>query len=307
MKKTQRTKCVFFALLLFLSLNLGGFAQSLEPKFISNAPVGLHFILFAYGYSSGNVLLAPSLPVEDMNANIHSFSLAYATTFGLFGKLAKFDVILPFGLGDWDGFVNGEPAFRRINGFGDPMVRVSWNIIGSPALTGQEYLKYKEKFVMGLSLRIQAPLGQYDETRFINMGTNRWRFAPKLGASYTWGKWALESYVSGWFFTENKKFFNGNTLSQKSIYALQVHVAYTFRPGLWLAVSVGRSNGGETIVNDVAKKNPQNNTRAGAALSIPLKAQHSIKIAFSSGFSTRFGANFTIFVLAYQYRWGGRS
>ena len=41
-------------------------ARELEPRSISNAPVGTFFLALAYGYASGNVLFDPSLPIEDV-------------------------------------------------------------------------------------------------------------------------------------------------------------------------------------------------------------------------------------------------
>jgi hypothetical protein len=35
-------------------------------------------------------------------------------------------------------------------------------------------------------------LGQYDDTKLLNLGNNRWSFRPELGISKAWGPWTLE-------------------------------------------------------------------------------------------------------------------
>jgi hypothetical protein len=305
MRKTSKPLFVYGALFMSLLLSSLGHAQDLEPLTLARAPVGMNFILFGYGYSTGNVLLDRALPIEDLEARVHTLSAAYATVFSLFGREAKLDVVVPFAYGIWEGLVNGEPASTERTGFGDPMVRLSVNFLGAPALSGREFLAHRPKFLLGGGLRIRAPLGQYNDTKLINLGTHRWMFKPSLAGSVRLGKLRVEANLNAWFFTRNSRFFDGNTLSQKPLLALQLHAVYFFRPGLWAAASVGRSDGGVTIVNGEEKENEQENSRFGAVVSFPLAAQHSLKLAFTSGFATRYGTDFDTFAAVYQYRWGG--
>jgi len=67
---------------------------------------------------------------------------------------------------------------------------------------------------------VRLPLGQYDDNKLMNLGTNRWMFEPSLGAAVHWRKWVFETHLSGWFFTKNNAFFNGNTLSQNPLFWL---------------------------------------------------------------------------------------
>ena len=38
----------------------------------------------------------------------------------------------------------------------------------------KEFADYKQDVIVGASLQVSAPLGQYDDSRLINIGTNRW-------------------------------------------------------------------------------------------------------------------------------------
>ncbi|UCE42053.1 MAG: transporter [Candidatus Aminicenantes bacterium] len=283
-----------------------GIAQELEPRAQAPAPIKMNIFILAYAYSSGNVLLDPALPIEDPKAIANTFTLAYATTLNFFGRLAKFDIVVPIGHGSWEATVEGQGARVKRTGFGDPLVRLGINFIGAPALYGREYIKFKETFIAGASIQMRLPLGQYDGDKLVNLGTNRWMFKPKVGASLHLGRWIVETSLSAAYFSRNADFFGGNTLWQKSLYTLQMHLAYKFRRGFWFATSFGRNWGGETFLNGNGMKNPQNNSRFGLTLAVPISGGHAITMSFSSGVTTRYGADFDSLICSYQYRWGGR-
>ncbi len=290
-----------FALFLVYRLE----AQDLEPRFLSSVPKGGNFAIASYGYSNGNILVDKSLPVEDLTASLHNIAVAYARSFGLFNRLAKFDAIVPYSFGTFSGVVSNIDSSTSRTGFGDPLFRLSIIFIGGEALNMADFIKAEhKKFKMGASFRFRPPLGQYNPAKLINLGANRWAFKTSLAASYTlWRKLSFEGRFSSWFFTENREFFNGNTLSQKPMISAQIHVSYVFRPGIWLAVSMGLGGLGETMLNGVEQNNQQKNSRLGATFAYRFNKHNSIKLAFTSGLSTRYGADFNTVLLAYQFMW----
>jgi hypothetical protein len=147
------------------------------------------------------------------------------------------------------------------------------------------------------------PVGQYDPSKLVNIGANRWAFKPQLGISKPVGAWFLECYVGTWFFGENNDYLGGARQTQAPISSLQLHASYTFKPRLWLAFDATGYRGGQTSVNGVDKANLQSNTRVGATLSLPLARSQSIKIAYSDGATTRIGASFRTLTLAWQMAW----
>jgi hypothetical protein len=280
-------------------------AQDLEPRAYSPAPAGMQFFVAAYAYSSGDLAFDSSVPLEDAEGRFSTAALAYVRAFGLFGRSAKADVVLPYVWGSADATLDGNPIGITRAGLADPRVRLSWSFLGAPSLKGREFAGYRQRTVAGVSLQVAAPLGQYDPVRRVNLGANRFSFRPQVGVSRAAGQFTAEAYVQGVFFTPNRDYLVTSTLRQSAILAAQAHVSYTLRPRLWVALDALYAWGGRTHVDDVARDDLQKNSRVGASLSVPLARHQSLKLSFSSGLTTRIGADFDTFGIAYQHSWGG--
>ena len=150
---------------------------------------------------------------------------------------------------------------------------------------------------------VRAPNGQYDSTRLINIGANRWGFKPEFGVVHVMGKWAIDAYVGAWFFTTNSDFFGGTTRKQKSIFSTQFHLRYLFRRGLWAALDAKFWYGGEATIDGTGSDDLQNNSRIGLTVSWQVWKSHSLRFAASRGAFTRIGGDFTSVGVAYGYSW----
>lgn len=279
-------------------------AQEAEPRSYSNTPVGLNFLISGYVYSQGKIAFDPDGAIADATFHSSSGVLAYARSFALGGQSAKFDVIVPASSFAAQGLLNGLPREREISGLGDPRFRLSVNLFGAPALSAKEFASYQQDLIVGVSVQVSAPLGQYDNTKLLNLGGNRWSVRPELGISKAWGRWTFEVAPSVIVFSDNTDFLVGNTFSQAPIYAVQGHVLYTFPTGMWLALDGLYFAGGRTALNGVKSDNEQANTRAGFTLALPIDRRNSLKLSASTGITTRTGSEFSAVGLAWQYRWG---
>jgi hypothetical protein len=279
-------------------------AQDIEPRAYSNAPVGVNFVIAGYAYTRGG-LVFDTLPITDANLNTSNAVLGYARVVDLWGKSGKFDIVVPY---TWlSGTANylGEPVERVVNGFADPAVRLSVNLYGAPALTLKEFRDYRQDVIVGASLRVSIPWGQYDDTRLINIGTNRWSFKPEIGISKAIDQWTLELTAAATLFTDNTDFYGGNTRSQDPLYSFQVHAIYSFDSGVWASLDGTYFTGGRTTLNGVLNADLQQNWRAGGTLAFPVDIHNSIKLYANSGVSARTGNNYDLVGIAWQYRWGG--
>jgi hypothetical protein len=279
-------------------------AQDMEPRSYSNAPVGLNFLIAGYAYTQGGFPIDSSLPVTNQQLTTSSAVLAYARVLDFWGKSAKLNVIVPYtGLSGTAEFA-GQPMQRDVSGFADPAFKLSVNLHGAPALSLKEFAAYEQDLIVGVSLRVTAPLGQYDDTKVVNLGTNRWSFKPEVGVSKALGPWTLEATAAATLYTDNTDFFNGNTRSQAALYSFEGHVIYSFSAGIWGSLDATYFTGGRTTLNGTLNNDLQQNWRFGGTLAFPVDARNSIKLYASSGVSARTGNNFDLFGIAWQYRWG---
>ena len=282
----------------------GAFAQSIEPRAYSPAPVGVNFAIVAYTESRGAIPTDAALPLSDIDLKVHAALLAYARSLNLFGKSGKFDLIVPVAQLEGTATYFGDPVERKVSGLGDSLARLTILFHGAPAMTPAEFRNYKQDLLLGASVQVSIPTGQYDGQRLLNIGSNRWAIRPELGASKTWGRWTVESAVGAIFFTANDDFFGERKREQKPIYTVQGHVIYNLAPGTWVALDLNWFGGGRTTIDGVDDDNLQKNWRAGAVVAVPLNRQFSLKANASTGVSTRTGNSFDLFGIALQYRWG---
>ena len=296
---------LFFTLLSLSRFSFKLIAQDLEPRFLSSIPIGTNVAIASYGYSKGNILLDNSAPIEDLNATLNNAVFAYARSFKLFNKLTKFDVVAPYSFAEFKGALNQIDTSTTRNGFGDPLLRVSMLLIGSPPLKPAEFVKHeKEKFKLGVFFRVRVPVGQYDSNKLINLGTNRWAFKVGVAGSYTVKKKLIfEAHLNSWLFTKNNDFFGGGSSFQKPIYGAQFHTGYIFKPGVWIAGSIGKTIGGKIEINNVEQEIDVDNNRYGLTFAYRIYKQHTLKAVYTDGFSTRAGSDFNTFLLVYQFVW----
>jgi hypothetical protein len=135
---------------------------------------------------------AVPLIVESLSGNTNPFDYAhtvtpganfdatlalagYARTFSLFDRAAMAAIILPMGRISGDVTVGGRTVNQSADGFGDPMLEFNINILGPPAQKNiPDVLRYEPGFSVDLLADLAFPIGEYDSSRSLNLGQNRW-------------------------------------------------------------------------------------------------------------------------------------
>jgi len=280
-------------------------AQDLEPRSFSQTPVGMNFAVVSLGHAEGDMLFDQATTLEDVTGTITSGAAGYVRTLDFFGASAKASVVAPIVWGDWEGVYRGEQASASRRGLADPLLELSVNFLGAPAMKMSEMRGYEQEWVVGASLRMSVPVGQYFPDKLLNLGTNRWAFRPRLGVSYKSGPLTLEAMGSVWLFTDNEDFLGGALLEQGPMWSSQFSGVYQLPSRVWFGLGVGFSRGGQTRTNGIAADTYKKNTRWAAIVSVPLNRQHSLKFAYINGLRTRAGADFDQFNLAWSMHWGG--
>ena len=279
-------------------------AQEMEPRAYSRAPVGSQFIVFSYGYQTGDVLADASLPLRDVNVKLHAGIFAYGRTFGLSGRQANVTLVTSYVKGGASGTVLEDRQEVTRSGLGDLRLRFSTNLIGGPALSPKQFAQYKPRTLLGASLTVVMPTGQYDPRRLVNIGSNRWAFKPEVGLSKPYGRWTIEVVGGVWLFTTNNEFFQGAVRrEQKPLLSLQSHIIYTIKRRMWASGDATYFAGGRTVVDGVINQDTKANSRIGGTFSFPIIQRQSLKVAFGKGLTTRFGGEMTTLAFAWQYAW----
>ena len=299
----MKTRGALFVLGSLSAAGLG--AQDLEPRQYSNVPIGVNFLVAGYLGQDGNVLFDPAVPLENAELSIDGPVTGYARSLA-FGKMAgKVDIgvanVCLSGSADY----LGQRYTRDVCGWTDAKTRVSVNFIGSPALTLQEFATTPQKFVVGASVQLTVPVGDYDPARLVNIGTNRWAVETEVGISKTVRLWTIELAMAGVFHEDNDEFFGGSLREQEPIYSLQAHIVRSFMSGIWIAVDSTHYRGGRTTVDGSINADFQSNSRFGLTVSVPFNRRQSLKFYASRGVSTRTGTDFDTYGAVWQYRWGG--
>jgi len=299
-----------FIITFYLVLNLeNGQAQDLDPRAYVRVPVRVTILGLGFGYTYGGVVTDPTIQIKDVHATIESLSFGAAHTFGLFHKTAQVSVTLPYAWATVTGSVLENAQRITRTGFGDMSLRFSILMLGAPASSPAQLAKAPRRTILGASLSIVAPTGQYLYGKLINLGTNRWSFKPELALSQPIAdRWLFDMYAGVWLFTTNNSFYPGNSSRiQDPMGTFQAHISYNITPRLWAALNFTYYTGGESSVDGVGKGDRQENSRIGGTLVLPVGKRHTIKVAYSTGAIIRFGANFSTVSIAWQSIYLGKT
>jgi hypothetical protein len=265
--------------------------------------VRFNVITFVTTFNKGEVAFDPALPITDAQATIGAGAVGFARSFSLAGRYANIGVALPYANGHIEGLVFGQPQQRSPAGLGDIAVRLAANLYGARAMAPAQFAAYKPSTIIGVSLTVGIPVGNYNPARAINIGTNRFAFKPEIGVSRRVGAWTFEGDLGMVFFTDNTNFLNGGVYDQAPIVAAQGHVIRTFKPGLWAALDGNFWRGGRVTTNGTPGSELQQNSRVGATLALPVTRQQQLRVSFSVGAYIRLGGKFNALGVSYSYVW----
>jgi len=306
-------KRAIFAVFLLASSSLG-LTQDLAPRAYLITPVHSNAVTLTYAFFDGELLFDGTVPITGATARANVSVISLTHSMRIVGRSANFSVSLPYGVGNFRGTVVGAETHAYRSGLFDSSYRFSINLLGGPAMDLEDFRKWHQRTLIGFSFRMVAPTGQYDPTRLINYGANRWGFKPEVGVSRRWGHWILDTYGGVWLYTANHDFFSKNQFSpginvqtQNPIFAFEGHLSYDVKPRLWASLDGNFWYGGRTSLNGV--QNPstlQKNSRIGGTVSLPVSRHQSLKVSYNRGAYIRFGGRYDNVSIGWQYSWIGR-
>jgi len=276
-------------------------SQELTPRFYWPAPTGTKVAVGGYSYLSGDVLMDPSIPLYGVESSLNTGFLAYMQNFNLLGRTTNFLVELPYTRGLTKGTVINTPGERRLSGFNDLGITLAINLLGAPSMSPADFqlLRDNPRVILGASMKVSLPTGQYFTDKLVNTGANRWAFKPEFGALIPlFPKLLLELETGVWFFTKDKDFLIG-TRKQEPIISGELHLVKRFKPGLWLSLESNFFWGGQQKIGENQLVDRQSNSRIGATFSAPIPRRHSLKFGYSLNIITSYGTDFHQFLMTY--------
>ncbi len=292
---------VFLALMLALA-PVAVTAQEFSPRAYWPAPVGTKLLISGYSYSSGDVLLDPTIPIYGVDSRINTALLGYMQTFALAGRNANLVLEAPYSWGVTRGLLGDTQARAEFAGLNDLAATLSVNLLGAPAMTREDFqqLRAEPRPILGISLKLVPPTGYYREERFINVGSNRWAGRLQLGAIFPLRpRWLLELDAGAWLFGDDDD-YPGGRREQDPIYAFEAHLVHRFRPGLWVSLDANWYRGGQQTIGGEEREDVQKNVRLGATVAVPFGGRHALKFGFSTAARTRYGSDSEQLLVSYS-------
>lgn len=211
----------------------------------------------------------------------------YAHTFTLADRSAMAAVILPMGRVSGDVTVAGRTAKQSASGFGDPMLEFDLNVIGPKAQKNiPDAMRYEPGFSLDLLADLALPIGEYDNSKSLNIGQNRWYgrlgmpIIAQLGSWVPGQRTTLEFLPAVWLFGKNDDFV-GQTMKTDPMYQLDAHLTRDFTENLWGALDASWYSGGRATINGVSGSR-LNNVGVGLTLGYQINDNVNLTVGYKS-------------------------
>lgn len=228
---------IFFSLIVLVQQS---FAQ-VPPRFYWHTLTGGKAVPVIGMSMNGNANpLDPShYVVADASFDASVVLTGFAQTFKLSDRAAFIAILVPAGRISSEVNLANQSTRINANGFGDPMLEFDVNVIGPKAIKNiPDLIRYEPGFSVDLLVDLVIPIGNYDNSKSLNLGQNRWY--GRIASPIVWqlGPWVpsrrttLEFIPSLWLYGDNSDFV-GSTLSTDPKFQLETHLTRDFHKDLW--------------------------------------------------------------------------
>lgn len=268
-----------------------------------NLPVDMNFVFLYYSYSNNETSINSPLPIEGAEVSAQVPILRYARTFDIGGRIAGFQLVLPYAFIDAE--LTGTGVKRSIDGVGDITAIFISNIYGAPALSREAFATWTPGEYLTGAVSVTMPTGDYDPGRLINPGKNRWAVKPQLA-------WGTPIDRATWFtingalelYQDNDEYFGGRTLSQNPLGTIDVHYSKNLNKAVWVSADAIYTFGGETKIDGVKQDNEQSTLRLGLSGSMNFSATDAVSVAVTRTVAKEsHTADATTFQISYSKAW----
>ena len=217
------------------------------------------------------------------------FTPSYRHTFDVMGDAVTFLIGLPVGKVSATLNTPFGPFPQETNpAQGDLFVGGTVGLVGAPALAPMDYATFQPGLAVSFATKLFLPTGNYDSSRFVNLGQNRWSFQASLPIMYVLGGSLVDPQVTTFELVPSVQIFGDNkdapgpatVGSQAPLYGVEAHVTHSFNPMVWAAVDGFAAFGGETSFDGIAQKDGQQSLSLGATLGLTLSRSVALRLNY---------------------------
>ncbi len=265
-------------------------AQGDGPRSQVMFPTGMNFFVPTYLRLSGDFDFTQTILLDEADVDSDVWVMTYFRAFGLGGRYAQIWVNPIFGRIEGSATVANPSTGQRISGtastsgMGDPVFSFKLGLIGMPALTPQEFAKYRQTFQLSGFLSVVPPLGSYDSERLLNLGTNRWAVRTGVPMVVPFGNprtTFLEVFPSVTFYGDNDDPTGGASLKEQApLFQLENHLSHNFTPKFWGSLELRYFGGGETTTDGAEDDNVINQVGGGVSAGYTLSSVVSVQATY---------------------------
>ena len=279
-------------------------AQEMTPRAYWPAPKGTQVMTLGLAYTDGDIVPDPSLPIRGLDSEITTTVFGYLRTISLFGRSANLIFELPYSDGTTTANIPELGSIERdYSGLGDVGVTLQVNLMGAPTMDTEGFaeLRRNPRPILGASVKVVAPTGDYDNDRLTSVGANRWAIKPELGLILPLTpKWLVELEAGAWFFEDNDDFLVGRNREQDPIYSLEAHLVRRFAPGFWISLDATGYRGGRSTLEGQRLDDLQRDSKLGTTLVYPFAKKQALKFSYTTGSVNDSDERFNVYTLSYQ-------
>jgi len=280
-------------------------AQFTDPHTYENTPVGINQLELSYAYVNSNTSIDTSLIIMGAKFTVNQGTIDYTRYFGFLHRLMWVEAGVP--VASLSGSLGGTNINSSTAGTGDSIYALAMLLKGGPALSVDEFERYKPTTTLGVSFTITAPTGLYHPNNILNIGSDRWSFKPEAALTHPFGpeqSWEFSAYANVFFFSDNTTYRGREILKQQPLPGLEGHISYSLTQNVWLAFDTRYSFRGTTFLNGVNQNNAQQNFILGTEMNVSLNSRNSLLLEFAKAVVHQNGPALVGFSVKYDYVWG---
>jgi hypothetical protein len=214
---------------------------------------------------------------------------SYRRSIDIGGNAGSILIGLPVGAlsGQIDTGFGIVPQNNRL-ALGDLVVAGELGLLGSPSLGPLDYVQYKPGLRAGVAAKLFVPTGDYDSSRLVNLGQNRWSLQASLPISYVLAESMIDPAITTFEIVPSVHFFGDNNdavgpasvSSQDPLWKVEAHVTRTFSPTIWAALDAYYENGGRTFADGVQTAIARETLAVGATLGLVLSQSVALRLTY---------------------------